>query len=173
MKERIIVIAYTGAGKTEMLKRYEGIYNPSSDDYRYIFDKDLPPEQRKSNPDRKENPEFPNNFIDAIHSGLDDNIVLLPLTKKLFELYLNEDFKQKMKGARIIVACPRKNDFAEYKKRFEERGNIETFIENRQKEFSFIMDTFENMQDFEKIIIKPGQFLDQALIGHGIQLKPK
>ena len=72
----------------------------------------------------------------------------------------------------MIMACPGKKDFDEYEKKFKARGNSETFIENRRKEFPYIMDIFENAQGYEKVVIKSGQFLDSALIEHGISLQP-
>ena len=169
-KEKIVVLAYTGTGKTEMTKRYEGIWNPSSDDYRYIFDKSLSPEQRKSDPNRIENPEFPNNFINAISEKLGEYMVVLVLTPKLFPLYESKEFKDKISGARIIMACPSKDNFGEYEERFKARGNSETFIGNRRKEFPFVMDIFEDAQGYEKVNIEPGQYLDEALVKHGLNL---
>ena len=173
LKEKIIILAYVGTGKTEMTKRYEGVFNPSSDDYRYVFDKSLSAEQRKSDPNRVENPEFPNNFINAVSEKLGSNIVVLVLTQKLFPLYQSKEFQDKVKGARIILACPTKDNFDEYEKKFKARGNSETFIDNRRKEFPFITDIFEKAQGFEKVVIQPGQYLDDALIKHGLKLKPK
>ena len=172
MEEKIVVLAYVGTGKTELTKRYEGVWNPSSDDYRYIFDKSLSPEQRKSDPNRKDNPDFPNNFLNAISENLEKNIVVLVLTEKLFPLYESQEFKDKVKGARIIMACPEKENFDEYEEKFKARGNSETFIENRRKEFPFVMDIFENAQGYEKVAIKSGQYLDDALIKHGLRLQP-
>ncbi|MCL2383913.1 MAG: hypothetical protein FWC79_07350 [Oscillospiraceae bacterium] len=171
MENAMIVLAYVGTGKTEMAKRYDGVWNPSSDDYRYVWDKDIPYEQRKSNPNRVQNPDFPNNYIDAIATQVGKNLILLSLTEKLFPLYDSEEFKSKMKGARMILACPLKDSFEMYEKRFIERGNSETFIENRRKEFPVIMDKFENAQGYEKVIVH--QYLDEALIKYGIKLKQK
>lgn len=171
--EKIVIIAYTGTGKTETAKRYKGIFNPSSDDFRYIFDKNLPPEQRKSNPNRIENPDFPNNFINAVSKGLEKNdIVLLALTQKLYSLYQSKEFKDKIKNARVILACPPKECFGDYEKLFKARGNTETFIENRRKEFPRIIEIFENAKS-EKIAVQSGQYLDDALVKYGIKLQPK
>jgi len=174
-KEKILVLAYVGTGKTEMTKRYKGVYNPSSDDYRYTYDKNIPIEQRKSNPNRVANPDFPGNFIKVVAEGLENNeIVLLALTQKLFPLYESEEFKDKVRGARIILACPPKENFGEYEMLFEARGNSETFIENRRKEFPFIIDVFENAQGYEKVVVQQSgqhKFLDGALIKHGIKLQ--
>ena len=174
MESKIIVLAYVGTGKTETAKRYDGVWNPSSDDYRYIWDKDIPLEQRKSNPNRLENPNFPNNYIDAISEQLGKNIiVLLSLTEKLFSLYDSQEFKNKMKGARIFLACPSKDSFEELEERYKLRGNSKTFIANRRKEFPFITDIFENANSYEKVVVRSGQYLDEALIQHGIKLTPK
>ena len=173
--EKILVLAYVGTGKTEMTKRYDGIFNPSSDDYRYTFDKDISIEQRKSDPNRVENPDFPGNFIKVVSEGLENNnMVVLALTQKLFPLYESKEFKDKVKGARIILACPHKDSFGEYEKLFKTRDNSETFIENRRKEFPFIVDLFENAQGYEKVVVQQSgqyKYLDGALIKHGIKLQ--
>lgn len=171
MRDKIIVLAYVGTGKTEMTKRYDEVWNPSSDEYRYVWDKDIPHEQRKSNPNRVENPDFPDNYIDAISEQIGKNLILLPLTEKLFPLYDSDVFKNKMNGARMILACPSKDGFEAYENRFIERGNSETFIANRRKEFPFIMDKFINAQGYERVTVH--KYLDAALIEHGIKLKPK
>ena len=172
-KEQIMVLAYVGTGKTEMTKRYNGVWNPSSDDYRYVWDKDIPLEQRKSNPNRVENPDFPNNFIHAVSENLGQNIVVLVLSEKMFKIYESKEFKDKMKGTRKIIVCPSKESFGEYKEKFKARGNSETFIENRRKEFPAIIDIFENAQGYEKICLQSGQYIDSALIEHGVNLQPK
>jgi len=171
MENKIIVLAYVGTGKTEMTKRYEGLWNPSSDDYRYVWDKDISHEQRKGALNRVENLNFPNNFIDAIFEKVENNIVLLSLTEKLFQLYESEEFKSKMKGARMILACPTRDSFDDYIKRYRARGNSEAFIENRQREFPYIMDKFENAQGYEKVVVD--RYLDEALIKFGIVLHKK
>ena len=169
-ENKVIVLAYAGSGKTEMTKRYDGIWNPSSDEYRYVWDKNIPHEQRKSNPNRIENPDFPNNYIDAISEHVGKDLILLPLTEKLFPLYDSNEFRSKMKGARIVFACPSEDGFKAYEERFKARGNSQSFIENRRKEFPFIMDKFRNAQGYEKVIVH--QYLDAALAEHGIELKP-
>ncbi|MCL2586773.1 MAG: hypothetical protein FWE31_00865 [Firmicutes bacterium] len=171
MENKIIVLAYVGTGKAEMAKRYERIWNPSSDDYRYVWDKEMPSEKRKGDPSRTENPEFPNNFINAIFEKLADNIILLSLTENLFHLYDSSQFRDKMKEARIILACPGRNAFNDYIKRYRVRGNSERFIENRQKEFPCIMDKFENAEGYEKVVVD--EYLDDALIKHGVKLFEK
>jgi hypothetical protein len=170
-KNRIIVLAYVGTGKTETAKLYDGVWNPSSDDYRYVWDESISHEKRKGSPNRIENSEFPNNYINAVSEHVGKVLILLPLTEKLFPLYDSEEFKSKMKGARMILACPSEDGFKTYEERYIARGNSETFIENRRKEFPFIMDKFENAQGYEKVTVH--QYLDTALINHGIELKLK
>jgi len=170
-KEKIIILAYVGTGKTETAKRYSGVWNPSSDDYRYIWSKNIPYEQRKSSLNRVENPDFPNNYIDVISEKIKTDIVLLSLTEKLFPLYDSKEFRDKMKDARIILACPEKDSIGDYIERYKARNNSEAFIENRKKEFPFIVDKFENAKGYEKVAVQ--QYLDDALINHGIKLQLK
>ena len=81
--------------------------------------------------------------------------------------------KNNVEDVRVILVFPMENNFKEYETRFKNRGNTEEFIERRRKEFPSLVKLFENAHDYEKITIKPGQFLSQVLIENGVALKEK
>lgn len=176
--EKLLILAYMGTGKTELENRYENVVDFDFQDYKYIYDESirhLPIEQRKGNVNlRTENPSYPQNFIaDAIKYLNEEKIVVSPFIDHVFKAYDNSDFKSSIDNVRIILVCPTRDNFEEYVQRFKQIGNSDEFISRRQKEFSSLVDLFQLADDYERITIKPGQFLSQALEEYGIRLKPK
>jgi len=59
--------------------------------------------------------------------------------------------------------------------RFKKRGNSEEFILRRKREFPTLANLFNNISNhyYEKITIKPNQFLEEALIEYGINLNER
>lgn len=172
--EKLIILAYMGTGKTEMEKRYENVVDFDFQDYKYIYDESirhLPLEQRKGNVNlRSENPEYPANFLHEAKKLLDSGkIVVSPFIEHVFKAY--DGFKEKIDNLRIILVCPTRDNFGEYVERFRNRGNGEEFIERRRVEYSSLMDLFENAKGYEKIIVKPGQYLSEVLEEYGIDFK--
>lgn len=50
MKNKLLILAYMGTGKTELEYRYNNVVDLDFQDYKYIYDesiRDLPLEQRK------------------------------------------------------------------------------------------------------------------------------
>lgn len=175
--DKLIILAYMGTGKTELEKKYKNVIDFDFQDYKYIYDESishLPLEQRKGNVSlRKENEDYPQNFLlDAIDLLNKNKIVVSPFIEHVYNAYNTEFFKSKINNVKIILVCPTFNNFEEYVQRFKNRGNGEEFIERRSKEFPSLIEIFNN-SSFEKIIIKPGQYLSEALIEYGLKLEEK
>ena len=176
--EKLLIMAYMGTGKTELEKRYENVVDFDFQDYKYIYDesiKHLPLEQRKGNVNlRTENPNYPDNFIsEALQLLNEGKIVVSPFIEHVFESYNSAKFKERAQGVKIILVCPPADIFEEYIERFRRRGNGEEFIERRVKEFPRLANLFKNANGYDKIIMKPGQYLSSALQEYGINLTPK
>ncbi len=176
-KERLLVVAYMGTGKTVLARDYSNVIDLDFQDYMYIYDKsirNLPLEKRKGKTElRTENSEYPNNFITKIIVELEkDKIVAVPFIDHVLDAINSDKFKQVVNQTRIILVFPYFNNFEEYVERFKRRGNNEEFILRRRKEFPDLIRLFENL-NYEKILIKPNQFLSQALIEYGIDLEKK
>jgi len=170
--EKILVMAWNGAGKTELEKRYTNNKNIRSIEYKYIYDKERPPEIQKCIKDRAVNPEWPKNFLDAVKANLGKTIVVISFDVRLSELYQMDDFKETIRGSRIIVVCPHEDNFDEYERRYLSRGNSKEFIEDRRKDFPRTLALLGGMRDYEKITLKPGQYLADALRAYGLELDP-
>lgn len=71
MKDKLLILAYMGTGKTELEHQYKNVIDLDFQDYKYIYDetiKHLPLEKRNGQTSlRVENPEYPNNFINAVN----------------------------------------------------------------------------------------------------------
>lgn len=176
--EKLLIMAYMGTGKTELEKKYENIVDFDFQDYKYIYDKSirhLPLEKRKGSTNlRIENPHYPQNFLKDAKTLLNEGkIVVSPFIDHVFESYDKSDLKQEMSDLRIILVCPERDNFEEYVERFKQRGNSEEFIARREKEFDSLVNLFAQADNYERITIKPGQFLSDALKEYGIFLHKK
>ncbi len=176
--EKLLIMAYMGTGKTELESKYDNVIDFDFQDYKYIYDESirhLPLEQRKGSTNlRTDNPSYPKNFLtDAVHLLNEGKIVVSPFIDHVFRAYGNSDIKSQIENLRIILVCPTRDNFDEYVQRFKQRGNSDEFIARREKEFSSLVDLFEQADNYEKIIMKPGQYLSEALEEYGINLNSK
>ncbi len=176
--EKILIMAYMGTGKTELENMCDNVVDFDFQDYKYIYDESirhLPLEQRKGSTNlRTENPNYPKNFLDdAIKLLNEGKVVVSPFIDHVFKAYDNPNIKAKIKDLRVILVCPARDNFDEYVMRFKKRENSKEFIARREKEFSGLVDLFEQANNYEKIIMEPGQFLSDALMKYGIHLTIK
>lgn len=176
--QKLLIMAYMGTGKTELESRYENVVDFDFQDYKYIYDESirhLPLEQRKGSVNlRIENSDYPTNFLnDAIKLLNEEKIVISPFIDHVFRAYDSSSFKSKVNDVRIILVCPTSNNFDEYVERFKQRGNSDEFIARIKKEFPSLIELFENASNYERIVMKPGQFLSDALEEYGIDLDLK
>lgn len=175
--KKILIMAYMGTGKTELEKRYENVVDFDFQDYKYIYDESirhLPLEQRKGNVSlRTENSDYPDNFInEAIKLLNNGKIVVSPFIEHVYNAYSSSKFKDNISDVRVILVCPTSDIFDEYIARFRNRGNGEEFVERRIKEFPSLECLF-NSATYEKITMKSGQYLSEALEDYGINLISK
>ena len=176
--QRLLIMAYMGTGKTELENRYDNVIDFDFQDYKYIYDESirhLPLEQRKGSTNlRTENPNYPENFLaDAIKLLNEGKIVVSPFIDHVFKAYDGSSIASQVENLRTILVCPTIDNFDEYVERFKKRGNSDEFIARREKEFSSLVDLFEQANNYERIIMKPGQYLSEALEENGISLTLK
>ncbi len=176
--EKILVLAYPGSGKTELERQYEDVVDFEHQDFRYVYDESirhLPLELRKGSTDlRKDNPEWPENFLTNALSELDEGkIVVSPFVRTVYEAYNSDYFKDKAKDVKTILVCPRLDQFEDYIERFKERGNSDNFIARRKSEIAAVIEIFENAENCQKIVLESGQYLAESLKNYGIKLNKK
>ena len=116
-------------------------------------------------------PGFPKNFLDdAIKLLNNGKIVVSPFIEVVFNAFDSTYFKCKIEDVRIILVCPNKDAFNQYIELYRNRGNGEQFINRRIKEFPGMIDLFNNADSYEKILLKPGEFLSNALKKYGFNI---
>lgn len=171
---KIVILAYPGTGKTVTSQKLINVIDFEHQDYRYIYDESirhLPLEQRKGSSNlRKDNPDWPNNFINAAVDLLNQGKILIsPFVETVFRAFDNDMFRNKASDVRIIIACPTEDSFNEIIERYKSRGNSEQFIQRRIQEFPIILKLFNSIKKYEKISISSGQYLIDALEEYGIK----
>lgn len=176
--QKLLIMAYMGTGKTELENRYDNVIDFDFQDYKYIYDESirhLPLEQRKGSTNlRTENPSYPKNFLtDAIQLLNEGKVVISPFIDHVFRAYDSSNIRSQVENLRIILVCPTRDNFAGYVERFKQRGNSDEFIARRERKFSSLVDLFEQAENYEKIVMKPGQFLYETLEEYGIDLNIK
>lgn len=168
-KKPIIISAWICAGKTYLTKNYDNITELPSGDYKYILTEEqkavVNKESLKSTK-REINPLWPKNYYDAIleetKKGKYEIILIAPCMP--FEEMRNY-------GIDFILAYPDPSCKEEYKRRARSRGANEEFVKRVETKIEADFNEFLN-QPNEKIIIRPGEYLEDALIRVGI-LKSK
>ena len=157
-----LVLAYAGTGKSYLANKYENVVDLDSGDYKWIGKrKDIPYYERPLNP------EFPQNYLNAIFD-------LLKTTDKIILISSHRtDIMEAIGVANPLLVYPQRDLLDEYTKRWRERGNSEEFIKTRVAEFHTILDRADSFKNLEKIYLKSGEFLDTALVKHGLELKPR
>lgn len=164
-KRPIVISAWICAGKTYLTKKYDNVTELPSGDYKYILTEEqkavVNKESLKSTK-REINPAWPQNYYDAIieevKSGHHEIILIAPCMP--FDEMRNY-------GIDFILAYPDPACKEEYKKRARGRGANEEFVKRVETKIESDFDEFLK-QPNEKIIIKPGEYLEDALIRVGI-----
>lgn len=174
MDERILILVYPGLGKTYTAEHFGNVSDFEQQHYMFIYDddiKDLPLEQIKSDASRrKPNPDWPNNFVEAIDRELGrSEIVITTFIPKVYDALVNN---AKYENTRIVLVVFDEDNFNELADRFRARGNTEEFVERRRLDFPRVIEQFNDAQNVEKIIINGGGYLSDALIAHGVNLRP-
>ncbi len=171
MKNKILVLAYPGSGKTYLAEHYKNVSDFEFQHYRYDYGeyKHLPLEQLKGRTEiRTNNLDWPHNFFEALDMELKKGrIVLIPFATSLLEIL---DYLEISSGIRIIFAIQNKDSFEKLADSFRSRGNSEEFIERRRNDFHKCQELIANSR-FEKVYINNNEFLSDALSKIGIEFK--
>lgn len=169
-KRPIIISAWICAGKTYLTKTYDNITELPSGDYKYILTEEqkavVNKESLKSTK-REINPEWPKNYYDAIvaEEKKEEYEIILIAPCMPFEEMRNY-------GIDFILAYPDPSCKEEYKRRARARGANEEFIKRVDTKIESDFEEFLR-QPNEKIIIQPGEYLEDALVRVGILKRRK
>lgn len=171
MEQKILVFAYPASGKTFVADNYAGVSDFEFQHYRYDYGehKDLPLEKLKGRIDwRVQRKEWPENFFVALEQELEkQDVVLVPFDIDIFPIL---DYLEKQKNVRIIFAIRCRDSFDFIEECFKKRGNSQQFIDRRREDFLYWHDIIDK-SPYEKLYIKRNEYLNDALIKAGVNLK--
>lgn len=167
-KRPLIISAWICSGKTYLTARYNNVTELPSGDYKYILTEEqkavVNKESLKSTK-REINPAWPHNYYAAIleeaRSGKHEIILVAPCMP--FQEMRNY-------GIDFILAYPDPACKDEYIRRARQRGANEDFVTRVQTRIEPDFQEFL-AQPNPKIIIQPGEYLEDALIRTGILKK--
>ena len=167
-KKPIIISAWICAGKTYLTKKYKEIIELPSGDYKYILTDEQKAVKNKESiksTKRELNPEWPSNYYDAILEESKNNGHAIILIAPCMPFEEMRDY-----GINFSLAYPDPVCKEEYKSRARNRGANEEFVE---RVANSIQTDFEDFlkQPNEKIILKSGEYLEDALIRVGVLRK--
>lgn len=169
MKEVIVISAHAGAGKTILGQKYKNVLDLESSDFKWIYPdkiKNMPKEKRKSIKDRKLNPKWPQNYVDAIKSNMDKYDIILIMSHPPFLDYLDSiNFE-------YILAYPTIESKEVYMERYQKRGNNKNWLEQIQVDFDLLIEQYEN-KAVQKIVLTGNETLEDALIQRKYKLIEK
>lgn len=167
MKKGIIIAGFSGIGKTTLSHKYTNIIDLDSAEFVYD-DSDIlhvPFEKRKGE-NRKPNPYWPQNYINAIKKAiLEYDIVLVWDRQDIINEYLNNNFE-------FILCYPSKEDLTNYIQRFKNRGNSEKYIKMKLSQYDEKMIFFETL-NVPKIILSNNKTLEDYLKENNFKLISK
>lgn len=164
-KKPIIISAWICTGKTYLTKKYKGVIELPSGDYKYILtdeQKAVKNKESLKSTKRELNPEWPTNYYDAIikESKNDEHTIILIAPCMPFK-------EMRDYGIDFLLAYPDPICKEEYMARATNRGANEEFVKRVDNSIQADFEDFLQ-QPNKKIILKPGEYLEDALIRVGI-----
>jgi len=158
-----VISAWICAGKTYITKKYPDVIEVLSGDYKYLLtdeQKNMPSESLKSTV-REINPDWPGNYADAVAAAMEKHPVVLVAPGKIIYDLLRE------RGIDCILAVPDMDSADEYKRRSKQRGNNDAFLQRIEDNLE--KDSKEMLAEpNKKIILRRGEYLEDALLREGI-----
>lgn len=155
MKTKIIA-GYPGIGKTYITKFFPDAIDLESSCYHWIHDcseKFLDCERRKGCKNRNLNPNWPNNYIDAICETYERNefsYVLVAAKLEVIELLTKQHIP-------FTIVVPKKELKQEYKERYIKRNNTSQFISSVLLSWDHDMERIDNYSNV--FYLNSGEYL--------------
>lgn len=138
-----LIFAFSGMGKTNLSKMSSKIIDLETLRYEWIYQsiaKDWEDEKLKGRDDlRVRNPNFPKNYVGYVEqlTETEQNFIFCPTN----ELVINELINR---GHSYVAIYPSYQAFKKYYlKRFESRGNSQSFIQMIEENYKYYIDTIK------------------------------
>lgn len=155
-----IVYAYPSSGKTYLGKKYpDRVVDLGRTEYLFCLTEEqrkMDIEERKGKIDAPLNPEWPQNYIDA----------MLEAQEKYDIVFINQKVLKHLREQNIDywVVIPRLNDKKEYSERMRKRGNSQEFVEKMEGNFEeYVRGAGEDSYAEKIITLEKGQYLADIL----------
>lgn len=156
-----VISVFTGLGKTTVGNKYANVYDLQSSPYRCDYSNVSKDdyEKMKCSSLRLANPEWPNNYLQAILKALNEyDIVLVPSSLDVRELLLKNNID-------FILVLPNKDIEIREKvlQRYKLRGNSNELIKDAMNNFD---NWSRNQEDYNYpiIILDNNQYLEDVLL---------
>lgn len=164
MNQGLIISGFAGIGKTQLQQKYENVIDLESSDFKWIYPnqdiQDMDKEQRKAIVNRVLNPSWPLNYVkEIVNKSNKYDIVLVSQSKDIRDCL-------KEYGCNYFVCFPKKECKQDFIQRYIARGNNAKFISRVSSNFENWIDAL--MDEDNKIIMEPGEFLEDTLDRYNI-----
>ena len=149
----IVVAAFSGTGKTWIAERYNSVADVDLGSYRFVYDEseDIPFEARKCMKVYQIQPEWPQNYLDAIIGAAEINDLVLVTHCPEIESVMDYYFLPNMSGWKNLSG------------RLTTRGNNERFIDMCRGKLEGDLGKTHDAK-YKKVILGDDEFLESALI---------
>lgn len=170
MKKSIVIAGFGGIGKTVLASKYKNVIDMESSPFKYDYTC-VPREmyeKLKGDKSRKPNPDFPQNYIDAIKEAQKyyDYVLVWMDVRNMLDLY-------EKNGIDYVLIYPDEESVnACYLDRYIGRGNTLAFYESAIKWYYECLDAIKN-NSHKKIVLTNSQTLEDYLLGIGAKLIPR
>ncbi len=167
MKKGIVIAGFSGIGKTMLGSKYENVVDLDSAEFAYDDSEmqNIPFEKRKGE-DRKPNPLWPQNYINAIKDAQPKfDIVLVWDREDIINEYLKNNID-------FTLCYPDEKSLKIYKERYRQRGNTEKYVKWKTEQYSTKMKYFSTL-DIKKIVLHKNETLEDYLKSQNFNLKEK
>lgn len=164
MSNKFVLAGFSAIGKTTLARKYKNVYDLESSDFRWDNSglEDIPKEKRKGLK-RKENVNWPQNYIDEILKKLQEyDIVLIWVHYDILDI-LDE------KKIPFIICFPEKQSLDFYRERCIKRGNS---IEHIERIMSIYDNKIQQSNKYkqEKYFLKDNETLEDFLLDNKFRL---
>jgi len=157
-KQGVVICGFPGIGKSYLAKRHKNVVDLDLGDFQFLnYD------HSKSRADLRPNPNFPQNYCEAVLNSKEKyDFVLACYSGELWQFLQS-------KGIEFFLAIPKKTGWRYLEERFKARGNDDEFIKIVKQ--SFLQESAKT--DANILWLEDGEFLENALARKGLLTNSK